>query len=90
MMDDMFPCEPIPYTKEGKNEFDRIFGHGEYDSTKHSDTWNKALIRVSEKDKKYTCFICEEDYRKRDVRELTANQFICNECDDIVSEGITK
>jgi hypothetical protein len=43
MSDEMFPCKQITYTKKGKSEFDRIFGHGVYNEKAHDSVWNKAL-----------------------------------------------
>ncbi len=34
MKDIMFPCEQKPLSKEGKNNFDRIFKHGDYKNVK--------------------------------------------------------
>jgi len=46
----MFPCKQKPLSEKGKQEFDRIFGHGEYDKSKHGDTWNEALKVCVEKE----------------------------------------
>ena len=87
-MDDLFPCKQMPTNKNYTDKFDAIFGHGEYDPAKHSDTWNKALIKAVKENKKETCFICERI--RQYVKEIKEGQFMCSECIETVSDRITE
>ena len=80
-MDDMFPCKQIPLTEKGKDEYDRIFGHGEYSSVSKKlmkprcDLPKTALIPKS------GARIAWDELKEQESSDFDVKDYICGSFD---------